>query len=37
MTDDYLIPNDTIYLLVKISVIVLALLLWFAVTAAPVV
>lgn len=37
MTHDIFIPNSTAYIFVKIGIVILALLLWFAITAAPVV
>jgi hypothetical protein len=37
MTYNHIISNSTTYLLVKIAVIVLALFLWFVITATPVV
>ncbi|AFZ22962.1 hypothetical protein Cylst_0630 [Cylindrospermum stagnale PCC 7417] len=37
MMYDVIIPNSTTYLLVKIFVLILALLLWFTITAAPVI
>lgn len=37
MMYDVLIPNSTTYLIVKIFVLILALLLWFTITATPVV
>jgi hypothetical protein len=37
MTHDIFIPNTTAYIIAKIGIVLLALLLWFAVTAAPVI
>jgi hypothetical protein len=37
MTYNHIIPNSTIDLIIKIAVLVLALWLWFVVTATPVV
>jgi hypothetical protein len=37
MTYNLIIPNSKAYLLIKIGVLILAILLWFVVTAAPVI
>lgn len=37
MTYNHIIPDSTAYLLLKIGVLILAILLWFVVTATPVV